>query len=130
MYSKTVWKTPEEESKQRICIFTSNLTLGQFSVSASANQLSDFSISGALTRNGLLTTLLTILNFLVTVKISYFSFFTYVKISRFTITWMENSPHINKFFSFPFSSTSPVIRMPKWVHVWTQLDNEVSTWFP
>ena len=73
---------------------------------------------------------LTILNFLLTIKASYFLFFTYVKSSRSTMTWKENLPQINKFFSFSFLSTSPGIRMPKWVHVWRQLDNEVSTWFP
>ena len=30
MYSKNVWKIPEEESKKRTCIFTLKLTLGQF----------------------------------------------------------------------------------------------------
>ena len=33
-------------------------------------------------------------------------------------------------FISSFSSTSPAIGMPKLVHVWPQLDNEVSTWFP
>ena len=28
--------------------------------------------------------------------------------------------------SSSFSSTSPAIRIPKWVLVWTQLDNDVS----
>ena len=64
------------------------------------------------------TVLLTILNFLLTIKVSYFLFFTYVKSSRTTITWTENLPHINKFFSSSFSFASPAIRMPKWVYVW------------
>ena len=70
------------------------------------------------------------MNFLLTIKVSYFLFFTYVKSSRSTVTWKENLPHMNKFFSFSFFSTSPAMRMPKSVHVWRQLDNEVSTWFP
>ena len=39
------------------------------------------------------------------------------------MTWKENLPHINKYFSFSFFSTSPAIRMPKWVHMWGQRDN-------
>ena len=70
---------------------------------------------------------LTNLNFLLTIKISYFLFFLYVKISQSIMTWKENSAHINKFFSSSFSSTSLAIRMPKWVHLWQQFDNEVST---
>ena len=54
----------------------------------------------------------------------------YVKSSRSTMTWKENLPHINKYFSFSFFSTSPAIRMHKSVHVWRQRDNKVSTWFP
>ena len=50
------------------------------------------------------------------------------KSSRSTMTWKENLPHINKYFSFSFISTSPAIRMSKWVHVWRQHDNKVSTW--
>ena len=46
-------KTPEEERnfKKRNCIFT--YTLGQFSVSACANQLPGFSVSEISTPNGL-----------------------------------------------------------------------------
>ena len=73
---------------------------------------------------------LTILNFLLTIKINYFLFFSYVKSSRSTMTWKENLSHINNFFSSHFSSTSRAIKMPKWVHVWWQLDDDVSTWFP
>ena len=58
---------------------------------------------------------LTILKFLF-IKIILFLFFMYL-------------PNINKFFSSSFSSSSPAIRMPKWVHVWPQRDNEVPTWF-
>ena len=32
------------------------------------------------------------------------------------MTWKENLPNINKFFSSFFPSTSPAIRMPKRVH--------------
>ena len=42
----------------------------------------------------------------------------------------ENLLHINMFFSSSFSSTSPATGMPKWSHVWPQLDNDRSTWFP
>ena len=42
------------------------------------------------------------MHFLLTIKVSYFLFFTYVKSSRFTMTWKENLPHINKFFSFSY----------------------------
>ena len=42
----------------------------------------------------------------------------------------EMKGEFTKFFSSFFSSTSLTIRMPKPVHVWPQLDNEVSTWFP
>ena len=63
-------------------------------------------------------------NFLLTIQISYFLFFRYLKISRSTITWKDNLPHFYKFFSSSFSSTSPVVGMPKGVHVWLQLDNE------
>ena len=76
------------------------------------------------------TVSLTILNFLLTIKISYFLFFTYMKSAWTTITWKENLPHINKFFSSSFSFSSPAIRMPKRVYVWEQLDNEVTAWFP
>ena len=62
--------------------------MGQFSVSACANQPPGFSVSGISTPNGLFQTMnelkkisellqtapLTILNFLLTIKISYFSF--------------------------------------------------------
>ena len=70
------------------------------------------------------------MNFLLNVKISYFLFFTYLKISQSTMSWKKNSPHIKKFFISSFSSTSPAIRMLKWVNVWLQFDNKVSTWFP
>ena len=72
----------------------------------------------------------TILNFLLTIKINFFLFFTYVKSSRSPLTWEENLPQTDTFFSFSFLSTSPAIRITKWVHVWRQLDNEASTWFP
>ena len=39
---------------------------------------------------------------MLTIKVSYFLFFKYVKSSRSTMTWKENLPQINKFFSFPF----------------------------
>ena len=69
----------------------------------------------------------TILNFLLTIKVSYFLFYTYVKSWRSTMARKENLPHINTYFRFSFPSTSLAIRMPKWVHAWQQLDNEVST---
>ena len=123
---------------------TSLLKISFLDSSVSANQPPGFSISGTSTPNGLFQTInglkkisellqmatLTILNFLSTIKVSCFLFFTYVKSSRSTMTWKENLPHINKFFSSSFPFISPAIRMPKWVHVWSQLDNEVSTWFP
>ena len=46
MYSKTLRKTPEEETLMR-----------QFSVSACANQSPGFSVSGTLTPNGLFQTM-------------------------------------------------------------------------
>ena len=39
-------------------------------------------------------------------------------------------PYFNKFFRFSISSIFPAIGMPKSVHVWSQLHNELSTWFP
>ena len=39
---------------------------------------------------------------MLTIKVSYFLFYTYVKSSRSTMTWKENLPHMNKFFSFSF----------------------------
>ena len=119
------------------------ISLSDSSISAIANQRPDFSVSGTSTPNGLFQTInglkkywvnwngsINNLELLLTFKASYFLFFTCVKILRSTMTWKENLPHINKFFSSPFSSTSAVIRMPKWVHMWPQVDNEVSTWFP
>ena len=44
-------KTPERNFKKKTCIFTWNFTLGQFSVSACANQTHGFSVSGTLTPN-------------------------------------------------------------------------------
>ena len=58
---------------------------------------------------------LPILNFLLTIKVSYFLFYTYVKSLRSTMTWKENLPQSKRFFSLSFLSTSPAIRMPKWV---------------
>ena len=45
-------KTCEAESKTTNCIFTENLTLGQFLVSTCANQLRAFSICETSTPNG------------------------------------------------------------------------------
>ena len=70
------------------------------------------------------------LELLLTIRVSYFLFFTYLKSSRITITWTENLPHINKFFSSSFSFASPAIRIPKLVYVWQQLDSKVYVWFP
>ena len=74
--------------------------MGQFSVSAYANQPTSFFVSGKSTPNGLFQTMnelkrlvcllqtapLTILNFLLTIKIYYFSFFACVKTSRSNMT--------------------------------------------
>ena len=119
------------------------ISLSDSSISAIANQRPDFSVSGTSTPNGLFQTInelkkywvnwngsINNLELLLTFKASYFLFFTCVKILRSTMTWKENLPHINKFFSSSFPCTSPAIRMPKWVYVWWQLDNEVFTWFP
>ena len=136
-------KTSEKKVRKVPASLLKISSLGS-SVSVCADESPGFSVSGASTLNGLfqtiiglkkisellLTALLTILNFLLTIKFSYFLFFTYVKSSRSTMTWKKNLPQINKFFSFSFPSTSPGIRMLKWVHVWRQLDNEISTWFP
>ena len=90
--TKKVRITPEEERnfQKGICIFTLNLTLGQFSVSACANQATGFSVNESSTLNGLFQTInwlkqlmgyskrlhqlfhLKILNFFLTIKISYF----------------------------------------------------------
>ena len=93
-----------------------------WTVSACANEPPGFSVRGTSTPNGLFQTINgSINNFLLTIEISYCLFFTYVKILRSTITWMENLPHVNKFFTSFFSSTSAIIRMPKRVHVWLNL---------
>ena len=120
------------------------ISLWESSVSVCANQPPGFSLSRTsipkwvIPKNQwikkiselLRTTPLTILNFLVTIKVGYFLFFTYVKSLRSTITWKENLPHINKFLCSLFSSACAAIRILKWVQVWQQLDNEVTTWFP
>ena len=49
-----------------------------------------------------------------------------MKSSRSTLKWKENLPQINKFFSVSFVSTSPAIRMPKWV----MCDNNLTMKFP
>ena len=143
MYSKNVRKTSEEESKKRTCIFIKNPTLAQFFFcfckSSTTWFLRKWNIdSGLFQTINVLKKIsellqmapLTILNILLTVKVSYFLFLTYLKSSRSATTWKENLPYINYFLCSSFSPTSPAIRMPKWVHVWQQLDNEVSTWFP
>ena len=58
-YSKRVRKTPEAEGnfKKSICIFTENLALGQFPVSACTNQGTGFSVNGSSTSNGLFQTI-------------------------------------------------------------------------
>ena len=84
------------------------MTLGQFSVSACANQATDFSVSGSLIPNGLFQAVNGLLE-------------------NFAIYHL---PDFKKFFSFSFSSISPAIGMLKSVRVWPQLHNEVSTWYP
>ena len=96
------------------------------------------SVSGTSTQNGLFQTInglkrlvsyskLSINNIelLLTIKISYFLFFTYVKISQSTMTKGEFKELINK--SSLIRPTLTAIRMPKWIHVWPKLHNEVST---
>ena len=58
--------------------------------------------------------------------ISYFSLMWEV----LGLPWRERRIYhtLTSISVFSFLSTSPVIRMPKWVHVCRQLDNEVSTW--
>ena len=53
-----MWKAPEEDRdfKKRACIFTSNFTLRQFSVSACAVQPIAFSVSRTSTANRLFQT--------------------------------------------------------------------------
>ena len=52
-----------------------------------------------------------------TIKISYFLFCVCEDFAIYHC--MEGVlPHINEFFSSCFSSTSPAIKMVKWVHEW------------
>ena len=142
MNSKNVRKTPEEESIRKGPASLLKISLWEFSVSACANQPPSYSVSGTSTPNGLsqtinglkrLVSLLqtapsTFLNFLLTFFLLRRSLIIHVR-KNFAI-YHDINGEFNKFFSSSFSSTYPAIRMPKWVHVWPQLDNEVSTWFP
>ena len=55
-----IWKETSEEKKikKTACIFTYDFTLGQFSVSAGANQAPGFSVHRASTPNGLFQTII------------------------------------------------------------------------
>ena len=92
-------KTSEKKVRKVPASLLKISSLGS-SVCVCADESPGFSVSGASTLNGLfqtiiglkkisellLTALLTILNFLLTIKFSYFLFFTYVKSWRSAMT--------------------------------------------
>ena len=145
-----MWKKhpKEKEIKKIICVFTQKFTLGQCSVPAWGNQPPGFSIRGTSTLNGLFQTIKILMSYtkrlhqlkhgvlfhLKLKSLELFNYYLLLVISDSSSIWKFRNLPLHKrrtyltltsFSILPFFS----LPMPKSVHVWPQLDNEVSTWF-